>query len=631
MKGLLCVALALALAACGNPSRGNDNGGHPDSMSDCTMDGAHRCLGASYQTCTGGLWMNAIDCPVACSDALGCVECTPGLPFCKDGNVWSCNDDGTPGSELQACGGVTTCVGGGCVDACVDAAANKSYIGCEYWAADLDNAVEVWGGSGGTCTQGAPMTLNVCFTMMGGGIYAGQCDPQDDGTAPHTCPAGTTCQPKLVCASDAQHGPFAVVVSNPQAKDATVTVTGPGGQTITKVIAAGQVAPILMQANNAIPDQSIDGTGKFKKAYKIVSDLPVVAYQFNPLDNSNVFSNDASLLIPRTTFDTDYYALSWPTLDRRPSRDPYYGYLTILAWQDNTQVAVTPTATVKASQTQTTIAAGSTANFTLNAFEVLQLEAAPGANADLTGTLITSPNMKSFGVFGGHEATAFGGGTAPDMQHPNGPGFADHLEEMIFPGSTWGQKFAITRSKKRTTEPDLLRIMAEKPNTTVTFNPPPALGTCGTLGPGQFCDVQIQVDTAIDADQPVLVGHFLESSTWWNNGQTSYVGTGDPSMAIAAPTEQYRKEYAILVPAQYTENYISISAPATGGVNVDGQAVMLTTYTGGSTYRGARLLVAAGQHKITCADGCGITVYGYSSGVSYMFAGGLDLKPIVIF
>jgi hypothetical protein len=53
-------------------------------------------------------------------------------------------------------------------------------------------------------------------------------------------------------------------------------------------------------------------------------------------------------------------------------------------------------------------------------------------------------------------------------------------------------------------------------------------------------------------------------------------------------------------------------------------------FPGGGTHRAAIAPVTAGSHKITCADGCGITVYGYSDAVSYMFAGGLDLKPIVI-
>jgi len=614
--GIRGIAL-IALVACGPTNHKHDNG-NTDRANECNPEGGHRCNGSTYETCVGATWQPAVDCPTACDETAGCVQCIPGQAFCKDGDVWECDASGNPG-------GLNTCVGGFCVNACNDAAVSKSYIGCEYWSADLDNAIEVWGGSNGACAQGSPMTLNVCFTMMGGGIYAGQCDPQF-GSPPATCPGGTTCQSKLVCASDAQHGPFAVVVSNPQSKPATVTVTGPGGQTITQMVAAGQVAPILMQQGGTIPDQSINGTLKARMGYRIVSDLPVVAYQFNPLDNVNVFSNDASLLIPRTAFDTDYYVMSWPTLDRRPQKDPYYGYLTVIAWQDNTQIQVTPTAATVPSQGQAAIAAGTPTVFTLNAFEVLQLQAA--GTGDLTGTHITSPNNMSFGVFGGHEATAFGEATPPDMQHPNGPGFADHLEEMLFPSTTWGKTFAIARSKKRTNEPDYLRIMAQKAGTAVTFAPAPTIvaGNCAALGPGQFCDVKIQVDTEITSTEPVLVGHFLESSTWFSNGGM-LIGTGDPSMAIAVPTEQFRKDYTILVPAQYTENYISFAAAATGGVSLDGNPVTLTPF---GMHRGARVPVTAGQHKITCADGCGITVYGYSSGVSYMFAGGLDLKPIVV-
>jgi hypothetical protein len=666
VQGILRVlVVGVALAACGNPSRNDNGNGRPDAMNDCPMDGAHRCNGSSYETCTGGQWMSAIDCPSFCVDTIGCVECVPGERFCKDGNVWMCGDDGTAGGEVETCTGINVCAGGTCVDACADAAVNKSYIGCEYWAADLDNAVEVWAAIGepvangvnmsaSLCTHvptdaepygysGTVVTTPVCYAVQGNKTYArGLCDPPLTLGGAATCPAGWTCGAQQVCVSDAQHSPFAVVVSNPQAKDATVTVTGPAGQTITKVVTAGQVQPILMQSGGTIPDQSLDGSSKLKAAYRLTSDLPVVAYQFNPLDNSNVFSNDASLLIPRATFDTDYYALSWPTLNRRtpsPGRNSYYGYITVIAWQDNTQITVTPTVAVAASATIAPIAAGAATNFTLNAFEVLQLEAI-GAG-DLTGTLITSPNMMSFGVFGGHEATAFGESTSPNPMYPNGPGFADHLEEMIFPASTWGMSFAVSRSKKRTNEPDVLRIMAQKPGTTLTFTPAPASGTCATLAPGAFCDVKIQEDTEIVASQPVLVGHFLESSTWWYvkpNGSQGTIGNGDPSMSIEAPTEQFRKEYTILVPAAYAENYDSIAAAATGGVTIQRIApnpmsipVTMANFPGGGTHRAARVPLTEGQYKITCADGCGITVYGYSDGVSYMFAGGLDLKPIVIF
>jgi len=135
---------------------------------------------------------------------------------------------------------------------------------------------------------------------------------------------------------------------------------------------------------------------------------------------------------------------------------------------------VTPTAAVQASATAQSIAANATVMFTLNAFDVLQLEAS--GTGDLTGTHIAAVNGMPFGVFGGHEATDFGETTPPDSTHTQGPCCADHLEEMLFPSSTWGKAFAITRSQQRTNEPDLLRIMAQKPNTTVSFTalPTPA-------------------------------------------------------------------------------------------------------------------------------------------------------------
>ena len=648
------------LAACGNPSRNNNDNGRPDAMNDCTMDGAHRCNGSSYETCTGGQWMSAIDCPAFCIDTVGCVECAPGEKFCKNGNVWQCGDDGTPGGEVEVCTGINVCAGGTCVDACADAAVNKSYIGCDYFAVDLDNAIETGDTTSGSCagTQTA-QTLNVCYQQQGGGIVVGQCDPQF-GSAVGTCPLGSlTCEPHLICTTDAQHGPFAVVISNPQAKDAHVTITGPQGTQLMKTVTAGQVLPILMQQGTGIPDQSVDGTIQAKKAYRIQSDIPIVAYQFNPLDNSaGVFSNDASLLIPAPTFDTDYYVLTAPTLIRRTQaqgyKDNYYGYLTIVAWQDGTQIEVTPTADIMPSQSQAAIAAGTTRTFTLNAYDVLQLQAAGTGAADLTGTHITSPNMKTFGVFGGHEATVL---RDPNVASPNpqkypaGPLYADHLEEMMFPSSTWGMTFAIARTKPRINETDILRIVAQMPGTNVTFTPalqaPPAMptatpapvvGACPVLDPGKFCDVYIAGDAEISADKPILVGHLMEADNWVGNSGIIPGATGDPSMALATPAEQFRKEYTILVPSAYSENYVSIAAAATGGVTVQrilpmpaSIPVTLTAFPGGGTHRAARVPLTAGQYKITCADGCGITVYGYSPQVSYMFAGGLDLKPIVIF
>lgn len=631
----LGLVLSIALVACGPGGRdgnGDDvDAGVPPDGADVCSDGAHRCNGPQWQVCNSNLWITQDTCTASCDPDLGCVACAPGIAVCQGGDVHSCDAQGNVGGVTMACTGANICDGAQCVDACANAAMNRSYVGCEYWAVDLDNALEVidlQGSINCQLTTGAKnVTMSVCEDS-GNTTVAGTCDPPGN-----TCPSGFTCKSAAVCVLDAQHSPFAIVVSNPNARAVNVTVSNAQGMTFTASVDAGKVQALLPQAApQSFPDQSLDNTGDTKSAYKVVSDLPIVAYQFNPLDNVNVFSNDASLLIPRTAFDIEYYNMAWPTEDRRtpaPGTNDFYGYLTVVAWKDGTQVEVTPTAAVLAGATQTSIAAGTPTVFTLNAYETLNLEAA-GPDGDLTGSHVRSVDgTTTFGVFGGQEAMFFGETTPPDATHTAGPCCADHIEEMLFPTSTWGMNFAIARSQKRTNEPDVLRIVAQKAGTTVTFNPAPASGTCGTLGPGQFCQVKIAGDTAVTATQPVLIGHYLESSIWQSEFDGSAVGDGDPSMAIAVPIEQFRTDYTILIPSQYQQNFLSIATGNSGDVFVDGTKLSGLTSFGGQ-FRAARPGVNAGQHHITCANGCGVLVYGYSDAVSYMFAGGLDLKQIVI-
>ena len=123
-----------------------------------------------------------------------------------------------------------------------------------------------------------------------------------------------------------------------------------------------------------------------------------MAYQFNPLDNEEVFSNDASLLLPSHVLGKDYLVMT-----REQSFDRLRGFLTVVAVSEEpTQVTVTVTA-----QTQQLTGAipplmpGDTFTTVLNKFDVLNIETgAPGA--DLTGSrIVASENVV---VFGGSEA-----------------------------------------------------------------------------------------------------------------------------------------------------------------------------------------------------------------------------------
>jgi hypothetical protein len=585
-----------------------------------------RCNGQVFETCQNGQFAAQMDCTAShvgtiCDSSSGCVTCTPGMVVCAGNEVHHCNADGTLGDLVQTCS--AACVSGGCPDACSQAAAAKSYIGCEYWAVDLDNAIEVRGSPslGLDCQSQAPgttqETLPVC--AVNGFDPAGLCDPPGNDCSAIGPPY--TCMDAPACVFDAQHSPFAIVVANPEDGEDPITVTISNGDGVSRqvTVPARTVVPIFPQ-QLGFPDQSLDMTSQERKSYKLVSSRPIVAYQFNPLDNVGVFSDDASLLLPVHTFDTTYVALTWPTLVRRPLAHDYHGYVTIVASAPGTtHVTVDATARVSAGPSLSGFGPGSR-DFALQQYEALNLEAdgnGPGGG-DLTGTRITGD--QPFGVFVGHEAT-----TLTDGPSTQSPCCADHLEEQLFPASTWGHHYAIAHSQPRASAPDVVRVLALRASTQLTWNPAPS-GNCGTLGAGEFCDVSIQGDTELTASDPVLVGHFLVST----GGIAP--DSGDPSLALSVPVEQFRTDYTFLVPMQYNANYVSLVArTGSGPVVLDGMNVasMLTLF-GSGALRAARLPLQAGQHAIQCPDGCGIEVYGWAPAVSYMFAGGLNLNQIVI-
>lgn len=584
---------------------------------DC-IENETSCDGNSYLTCVGGEWEVTRQCIAQRCDAnFGCVDCTPNQNYCDGNTVASCDASGNTSGVVEVCREGTNCENGTCRDLCADAVASRSYLGCEYWAVDLDNAVQanqvadgLFGCSLAKLLSPGVVEINdmrVC-EINGGGTFADECD--SDGT----CPTGYTCVTEDMCALSADNAPFAIVVSNPQDFAITVTIEDGSGTTMNTAVPAHEVVSIY-PGSLGFPNLGVTGTSLAPKGYKMTTTAPVVAYQFNPLDNENVFSNDGSLLIPQHAFDVEYYALTWHTLARRPEGRDFNGYLSVVGWMDGTEVTVTPSANVRASSTQPAIAANTPSVFTLNAFDVLNLEAV--ADGDLSGSRIqvTSANDATVGVFSGHEAVS--------ILSANGTCCADHIEEMMLPTSTWGTEYAVARSFQRTDESDVLRIMAQTAGTVVTVS---SGATCPTLGPGEFCEIDISQDVEISATEPIQIGHYLKSVI---DGLGA--GSGDPSLAIAVPIEQFRSEYDFLVPAEYDNQYISVVADSGAQVRLDGVDVQdqLAAVTNGSKVAG-RIAVTPGQHDISCTGGCGLEVYGYSSAVSYLFAGGLDLEQIVI-
>src|SRR5262249_40217619 len=152
-----------------------------------------------------------VDCANAhvggsCDPTRGCVACAPGLPVCVGNQLKRCSLDGTIGEVIETC--QQQCVSGGCTDACSQAAAARSYIGCEYWPVDLENLLHVWGPSfGGDCGSiipGATMLTTGEHLCLDADVVAGICDYGDDCSA---WGPGYICGSAQACVSDGQHSP----------------------------------------------------------------------------------------------------------------------------------------------------------------------------------------------------------------------------------------------------------------------------------------------------------------------------------------------------------------------------------------------------------------------------------------
>ena len=541
-----------------------------------------------------------------------CTRCSPGERTCHgDDEVWQCDDTGDAWTTWQNCDGEATgqvCSLGTCARLCDLSIKWNTYLGCDYWGADLDNAF-VEGGENGY--------------------------------------------------HDAQGQQFAIVVSNPHDRFPTlVDITWFDEAT-------GAVAPVLGEEYDAqlgwqrpfpsapigpgelrifnLPRRDVNGTVQAPLAYHVHSSIPVTAYQFNPLSNVGVFSNDASLLLPANVFGTWYWVMT-----REQTFPELRSYVTVLAVQPGeTQVEVRVTAPtlVGVPSGLAPLEPGDSVLRTLHQYDVLSLET-NATGADMTGTSVLA--SKPVAVFGGSEAA-----NAPNTNHCEGgmcvgdPGTpqtpcdthddcltfntccADHLEEQLFPVKTWGRRYLCAQSYQQGFEEDVWRVIAAEDGTQVTTFPVQV--DIPVLNAGEWFDFQANEhadDFELVATKPVMVGQFLTSQEAQQIPDDEAMG--DPSFILVVPEEQFRTDYVFLAPDKYARDYVTVVAPREALVTFDDVPVDAGLWSdlGTGDNRAARFRIADGVHAVRADRPVGVYVYGVDRYVSYGYPAGLDLKPL---
>ncbi len=635
---LACLAAACVLSSCHFDPAYRDIA---EDLSQCT-EGVTECRSTLLTTCESGQIVVTQDCGsqgFACSPSLlACTPCAANTTKCDGADVLRCDPQGQTYAKSETCDGTKgiACRTGACVQLCQEARKNRSNVGCEYWGVDLDNAV----------------------TSQG----------------------------------NAAAQQYAIVLSNPQPDlYAHVTVEEddslPGQPASVRVVGTATVTPRNLEVFKLGPrevDGSADGTfntgtgtALTRHAYRVRSDVPIVSYQFNPLENVNVFSNDASQMLPTEALGGNggraYVVAGWPqTIAMSDVPAQNFGinlrvFLALVGTKENTHVRIHSQARIiPGPPVMNGLPIGGTLDAVLQPFEVLNLETGD-FDADFTGSTIEADGPVA--VYVGSEAS-----DAPFFSSlAERYCCADHLEQQLTPIRAVGKTYVLGHVPNRTRvvaaaggaisivpEPEYYRVVsATDAKITVTTTLPAPYDTFDLEGAGASATLVSFDNFQLTATGPVIVAD-VQSSQEAAGVQRGLPG-GDPSLVYTSPVEQWRSDYVLLTPDKYAFDFLVISAPRGAAIYLDSQKVDSTIcdVTAGDglldkdrgkpsdfvVYRCQLSFPAIdpqksapsnlspgrqndGVHRVQADFPVGVLVYGFDSFVSYAYAGGTELSDI---
>jgi hypothetical protein len=410
---------------------------------------------------------------------------------------------------------------------------------------------------------------------------------------------------------------FAIAVSNVQTSQmANVRVEQKNNGVWATVAGPVAVAPLSLYTFN-LPDNHQDDSGvRVGGAYRVSSDVPIIAYQFNPVDGASSYLSDASMLYPVPTWDSINHVVGWKVTNDGSVQG---AYVTVVAAVDNTQVTITPTAITVAGNGVPPSPVGVPFVVNLNEGDVAEVMTKTQA-IGLTGTRVTSDPEHPVAVFSGQECAFI----------PVSTYACDHLEEQLSGVRLWGQHFIASRVPNRSAnDPSLWQLYASEDATTITIT---ADGGVTGIPNNQFVlqagqvvefyvggNAQTPGDFEVEADKPIAVVNYMTGS------ENAGAGIGDPAMVQLSPIEQFLPRYVVLVPGTWINDVAVIARPAGAPITLDGVPVDngLFIPVAASGYEVARVPVADGIHVFDGGQNAfSIIIVGYDQWDSYAYLGG---------
>jgi len=574
------------------------------------------CDGNEAKTCDGKggfLADQSKKCGTKCSDGLGCVQCMPNTGTCAGKVAKVCDPTGTQEVNIACDGLGMVCQADGCKGACSPTILGLSYRGCDFWPTVTSNSV--WSDR---------------LHQGDGGFH------------------------------------FGVLLGNDTKATANVKITREGSAPIDLAIAPGKVVKQALDWVTELkgpdwempflptgPTQSVKKAGG---AYHIVSDSPIIAYQFNALEgragNANgcpllpggfggcfSYSNDASLLIPAHALSSNYVVSGYHAWHSEHFPQNGTGklnmgdFIAITATGDTmVTIALRPNQTVLPSlglDPLPRFSLGGKMSFPMTSGMVVQL---------------FTPGLSENETFGGTEVTASAanGSTSAPIQIISGMGCASipedvspcgHVEDLVLPTEVLGKDYVVPAMVASTSAniAQTIRIQSISDGTALTFEP--TKFNAVTLNRGEVLELpSVAADVRITSTTPFAVTQYMNGRGDVSKASASLDGKnlGGPNQVSVPPTSQFRTDYSFIASPLYDTNFVSIVAPTGTAVTVDSQVISPERFTAvgatGMSVTRYQLNNNDQVHSLHADKPVGIFVFGYNPFSSYMYSGGFDLK-----
>ncbi len=487
LAAVMGCATLFAFARCGNtPDNGfpdpPDGGVDPDALNQDEVifpksDSSGGNCGSKANTCSGDLH-----------------------------SIIDCN-----GAVVQSCSDAQGCSAGTCIPACDAAVANKSSVGCEYYAHNprmlfgtgcfalyvantWSSPVTVTGDVSGTkldltkytyLPQGSGLTLKMNAIGQGGSIPPGKVG--------------------IIFLREGSGG-------------------GSGGTACGYGVKVAETDP----AASGWTDPA-SGTSNAAQALRVIASAPVVAYDILPFGGGRSEVTDASLMLPTSTWDNNYIAIT----PRPLGNNTLNPAVAIVSSADGTTVTIKPSVAIVAGTGVAGTSQGTPITYSLKKGQVIRFE----QSEDLLGSIISSNNP--VGVWG-------------EQSCINIDAYAcDGAHEQIPPIRAFGSEYVYARYRNRVDNQDETpptRITGAVDGTTLTYDPKPT-GAQTTVGKGQSFEVRSSAPFVVRSQDDM---HPFYVATYMTGGG-AFSNNGDPEFVNVVPTGQYLSKYVFFTDPTYPE------------------------------------------------------------------------------